>query len=81
LLYTGLRVVAALDGTSGFIVVEGVVKRFGKTVALRGVSLSIEEGELFAILGPSGCGKTTLLRVIAGFEIPDEGRVFIAEGM
>ncbi len=61
----------------GFIEVVDVHKRFGKTVALRGVSLSIREGELFAILGPSGCGKTTLLRVIAGFEQPDEGRVLI----
>jgi ABC-type Fe3+/spermidine/putrescine transport system ATPase subunit len=66
---------AVTDG--GFIRVEGVVKRFGRTVALRGVSLSVEKGELFAILGPSGCGKTTLLRIIAGFEIPEEGRVFI----
>ena len=61
----------------GFIEVRDVVKRFGRTVALRGVTLSIERGELFAILGPSGCGKTTLLRIIAGFEIPDEGRVYI----
>ncbi|BEP18276.1 ABC transporter ATP-binding protein [Pyrofollis japonicus] len=61
----------------GFIDVENVVKTFGKTVALRGVSLSIEKGELFAILGPSGCGKTTLLRIIAGFEVPDSGRVLL----
>ncbi len=59
----------------GFIQVEDVVKRFGRTLALRGVSLSIEKGELFAILGPSGCGKTTLLRIIAGFEVPDSGRI------
>jgi len=59
-----------------FIDVKNVVKRFGKTVALKGVDLSIEKGELFAILGPSGCGKTTLLRIIAGFETPDEGRVY-----
>ncbi|KSW11798.1 spermidine/putrescine ABC transporter ATP-binding protein [Pyrodictium occultum] len=60
-----------------FIEVRGVVKRFGRTVALRGVNLSIGKEELFSILGPSGCGKTTLLRVIAGFEVPDEGRVFL----
>ncbi|BES80796.1 ABC transporter ATP-binding protein [Pyrodictium abyssi] len=59
-----------------FIDVRGVVKRFGKTTALKGVDLSIEKGELFSILGPSGCGKTTLLRIIAGFETPDEGRVY-----
>jgi len=63
----------------GFIRVEGVVKRFGRSVALRGVSLAIEKGEFFAILGPSGCGKTTLLRIIAGFEMPDEGRVYIGD--
>ena len=57
--------------------VEGVVKRFGRTVALKGVSLEVSGGEFFAILGPSGCGKTTLLRVIAGFEYPDEGRVYL----
>ncbi len=59
------------------IEVENVVKRFGQTIALRGVSLEIREGELFAILGPSGCGKTTLLRIIAGFEVPDSGRVYL----
>jgi ABC-type Fe3+/spermidine/putrescine transport system ATPase subunit len=60
-----------------YIEVVDVHKRFGKTVALRGVSLAVREGEFFAILGPSGCGKTTLLRIIAGFEQPDEGRVLI----
>jgi len=55
---------------------EGVSKRFGKVVAVDRVSLEVEEGELFTILGPSGCGKTTLLRIIAGLEFPDEGRVF-----
>ncbi len=54
----------------------GVRKIFGKTVAVDRVSIDIEDGELFTIVGPSGCGKTTLLRIIAGFEMPDEGRVF-----
>jgi ABC-type Fe3+/spermidine/putrescine transport system ATPase subunit len=54
-----------------------VVKKFGSTVALRGVSLDVRNGELFALLGPSGCGKTTLLRIIAGFEKPDQGIVYI----
>jgi len=56
---------------------ENVTKRFGKVVAVDNVSLSIEEGEFFALLGPSGCGKTTLLRMVAGFETPTEGRILI----
>ncbi len=58
------------------IKVVNVHKRFGKTIALRGVTLEVRSHEMFAILGPSGCGKTTLLRVIAGFETPDEGHVY-----
>ncbi len=54
---------------------ENVGKRFGNHVALDGVSFRIEEGELCALLGPSGGGKTTLLRVLAGLETPDSGRV------
>ncbi|GBF09298.1 ABC transporter, ATP binding protein, partial [Aeropyrum pernix] len=56
---------------------ESVTKRFGSTVALDRVSLYISDGEIFTLLGPSGCGKTTTLRVIAGFETPEEGRVYI----
>src|ERR1700732_867285 len=52
-------------------------KRFGTAAAGDRVSLSIERGEFFAPLGPSGCGKTTLLRLIAGFETPDSGRILI----
>ena len=59
------------------ITFENVTKRYGKVVAVDNVSFSIEEGEFFALLGPSGCGKTTLLRMVAGFETPDEGRVLI----
>ncbi len=57
--------------------IAGVSKRFGATAAAEDVSLNIEQGELFALLGPSGCGKTTLLRMIAGLEIPDSGCILI----
>ncbi len=52
-------------------------KRFAATDAVDQVSLSVDEGEFFALLGPSGCGKTTLLRLIAGFETPDSGQILI----
>lgn len=58
---------------------EGVVKRYGASAALAGVSLEIREGELFTLLGPSGCGKTTTLRILAGFTEPDEGEVYFDE--
>ena len=57
---------------------ENVTKRFGDDVAVNGVSLDIYEKEFFALLGPSGCGKTTLMRMLAGFETPDSGRVTLA---
>ncbi len=57
--------------------IEGVAKNFGSFRAVNGVSLDIRAGEFFALLGPSGCGKTTLLRMLAGFETPDEGRILL----
>ncbi|MDX1431633.1 MAG: ABC transporter ATP-binding protein [Gammaproteobacteria bacterium] len=63
---------------SRIIEIRSVSKRFGDTiVAVDDVSLDIMEGEFFALLGPSGCGKTTLLRMLAGFEIPSEGAIAI----
>lgn len=55
--------------------VEAVGKRYGDVVAVARADLAIRRGELFSILGPSGCGKTTMLRLIAGFETPSEGRI------
>ena len=58
---------------------EGIDLSFGKTRVLKGIDLQIEPGEFFAFLGPSGCGKTTLLRLIAGFESAQSGRVVIGD--
>ncbi len=57
--------------------IEGVSKNFGSFRAVDRLSLDIGAGEFFALLGPSGCGKTTLLRMLAGFETPDEGRILL----
>src|SRR5271154_7519016 len=57
--------------------IEAVVKTFGGFRAVDRLSLDIRAGEFFALLGPSGCGKTTLLRMLAGFEMPDEGRILL----
>lgn len=60
-----------------FLVIDRVSKSFGALRAVDGVSLSIRQGEAFSLLGPSGCGKTTLLRMLAGFETPDSGRILL----
>src|SRR5260221_1692910 len=57
--------------------IEDVTRRFGDFTAVDRVTLAIEAGEFFTLLGPSGCGKTTLLRMIAGFDLPDGGRILL----
>ena len=57
---------------------EGLVKRYGDRVALRGVSLSARPGELVAIIGPNGAGKTTLLSILAGIQRAEEGSITVA---
>src|SRR5438045_7043984 len=59
------------------IELQSVTKQFGEVAAVRNVSFSVKEGELMALLGPSGGGKTTVLRMIAGLEMPTSGDVFI----
>ena len=56
---------------------KGISKNYGTLEAIKEIDLDIFEGEFFSIIGPSGCGKTTLLRVLAGFEIPDSGSLYI----
>ncbi len=65
------------DTPSPIIQIRNVTKRFGKVAAVDNVSLDIMAGEFFVLLGPSGCGKTTLLRMIAGFELPTAGQILI----
>ncbi len=66
------------DSTPAAVALEGIAKKFGTFVALRGITLSIAAGEFVCFLGPSGCGKTTLLRVIAGLERQNAGVVMMS---
>ena len=68
------RPLDAQQGAAPAVRLEGVRKSYGEVVAVDGVDLEIKAGEFFTLLGPSGSGKTTTLRLIAGFERPDEGR-------
>ncbi len=63
--------------SGAFLAVEAASKSFGGVAAVTGVTLDVARGDIFALLGPSGCGKTTLLRMIAGFEAPDSGRIVL----
>ncbi len=65
------------DGAPPFLLIEGVSKSFGSFQAVKDVTLTIDKGEIFALLGGSGCGKTTLLRMLAGFEEPTAGRIML----
>ena len=71
---------AVEQGRTGEIVVESCTKRFGDVTAVDDMTLTIPGGEFFSMLGPSGCGKTTTLRMIAGFETPDAGRILLQGG-
>ncbi len=62
---------------SDFLIFDNVTKHFGKLTAVNNVTLGVQKGEFYSLLGPSGCGKTTLLRMLAGFEAPDSGRIFL----
>ena len=61
------------------IAIKNLIKKFGDTTALKGLSFEIQPRELFFLLGPSGCGKTTLLRTIAGFYQPDGGELLFGD--
>jgi len=69
---------AEVDSKKNYLVTEKLVKRFDEAVAVDEVDLSINKGEIFALLGSSGCGKSTLLRMLAGFETPTSGRILLS---
>ncbi len=66
-----------MESKDAYISINGVSKHFGTVVAVDNVNITISSGEFFSLLGASGCGKTTLLRVLAGFEAPTAGEVYI----
>jgi len=74
-----MSVSGVVQNVGPILEVENIVKRFHSTstTALAGLSVSVKQGEFIALVGPSGCGKTTLLKIIGGFETPDEGRILV----
>ena len=74
---TATGTLRAAERAREYVRIENVTKRFGDFVAVDNVSLSVLKGEIFCLLGGSGCGKTTLLRMLAGFEAPSSGKIFI----
>jgi putrescine transport system ATP-binding protein len=73
----GNQAPASSAAPAPYVRIDGMTKQFGEFVAVHQVSLDIRRGEIFCLLGGSGCGKTTLLRMLAGFETPTEGAVYI----
>src|SRR6185437_9881944 len=67
-----------LGGAVVRVIIDGISHDYGQTQVLRDVSLTIDEGEIVAVIGPSGCGKSTLLRFVGGLERPDSGRVLLS---
>ena len=65
------------SGSDPAVRLDGVTKRFGDVEAVDGIDLDVRDGEFFSMLGPSGSGKTTTLRMIAGFELPTNGRILL----
>ncbi|WP_213815714.1 ABC transporter ATP-binding protein [Glaciihabitans sp. dw_435] len=75
---TGESATAALAGAPGSVELRSLTKRYGTATAVSDLSLSVQAGEFLSLLGPSGCGKTTTLRMIGGFEFPDDGSIQIS---